>query len=271
MRIFLKALGIIFYIFISTNVRASDFSIVENEKTIQFKGAINTESVKALLNQNSGKKKIILIDSEGGDASAGLMLGRYIVKNKLSVIVNKYCYSACANYVFLSASRKFLLPGGVLGFHGGITLGNFNFNNKTNTVFENAKRKIQFLSVENEKYFRLIGVNKNLITKSFELTKPKQRKTVLNIETTDRKYEGLSESEGVKILSNPINKNSIVSIEYTVLNASTDKFYFPSEKILNKYGVKGIVAYAYPKSQAEMSKLGSEQELGDFELIGDFE
>lgn len=59
------------------------------------------------------------ISSGGGDSEQGIRLGKYLISRNIEVIVVGACYSACANYVFLPAKRRGVLPWAKIGMHGG--------------------------------------------------------------------------------------------------------------------------------------------------------
>ena len=63
-------------------------------------------------------KAIVILESPGGDAREGLLLGRIIRKSHYStaVIGKSQCYSACA-LMWIGGVRKFLSKDAVVGFH----------------------------------------------------------------------------------------------------------------------------------------------------------
>ncbi len=63
----------------------------------------------------------LVITSKGGDAIAGIELGRWVFRNNLDVAVTEYCLSSCANYVFPAGNGKTLEPSAALAWHGGAT------------------------------------------------------------------------------------------------------------------------------------------------------
>lgn len=75
---------------------------------------------KFIAERPAGSLKKLIIASEGGDALAGLKLGRWVKDNNLDVEVYLYCHSACANHVFLAGNRKIIGKDSFVGFHGSI-------------------------------------------------------------------------------------------------------------------------------------------------------
>lgn len=91
---------------------------------IEYQGLITSEAnegVFALYQEASPKPTTLLIESHGGAAGAAMRLGMWMLDNELDVKVDTYCYSSCANYVFLAGRHKFLAPHASLMWHGGTT------------------------------------------------------------------------------------------------------------------------------------------------------
>jgi hypothetical protein len=87
---------------------------------IKFEGAISTETVAAfMLLHNDTKAKVVLLNSQGGDAEAAMELGHWILDRKLDVYP-VICFSACANYLFLSGQKKLLNNFSRVLWHGGM-------------------------------------------------------------------------------------------------------------------------------------------------------
>jgi hypothetical protein len=93
--------------------------IVErNGDEIRYNGRITEEGKTAFiialeLNPVSG----VRITSTGGDALVALQMGELIRAQKLSVTVERFCISACAQYIFVAGAKKRLEPGALLIFH----------------------------------------------------------------------------------------------------------------------------------------------------------
>jgi len=109
--------------------------------------------------------KTIIVNSGGGAVDDASKIGLLIHKKKLSVIVDGYCISSCANYFVTAASSVYLLNG-LIGYHGNITscvsiyggVEKFLLKDEPNpkgidpTLF-NAAKKQTFTTIENEKIF----------------------------------------------------------------------------------------------------------------------
>lgn len=70
----------------------------------------------ALILMENGNITTVVLQSDGGDTSAALLMAAKIEKLKLATEVEAGCYSACP-YIFLAGRPRVLRTGGVLGFH----------------------------------------------------------------------------------------------------------------------------------------------------------
>ena len=84
--------------------------------------------------------KIIQIRSNGGDTSSSLMMGEWIFDQGLDVVVEDYCFSACANYIFTAGRGKVIKDGSVVGWHGSNLTSEFVANDLGITLEEQLKQ-----------------------------------------------------------------------------------------------------------------------------------
>lgn len=94
------------------------------ECCIEYQGLITSEAnenVFELYEEASPKPTTLLIESYGGAAGAAMRLGLWMLDHGLDVRVDTYCYSSCANYVFLAGRNKLLASHASLMWHGGTT------------------------------------------------------------------------------------------------------------------------------------------------------
>lgn len=120
-----------------------------------------------------------------------------------------------------------------------------------------------------DQLFKQLGIDKQLIKISYELTKPAIVTVSFNLKTTEKTYTDLSEAEAVKLLAAAMEKKQFESIDLINHAASTNKAYFPSQNTLQKFGVKGIVNYPYPKNKKEMDGMLRDAFQEQIELVGD--
>lgn len=102
---------------IVTKVRLTDCCI-------EYQGLITSEAnegVFELYEEASPKPTTLIIESHGGAAGAAMRLGSWMLDNELDVRVDTFCYSSCANYVFLAGRNKSLASHASLMWHGGTT------------------------------------------------------------------------------------------------------------------------------------------------------
>lgn len=93
-----------------------------DEYTVRYAGSISQANVEAfarLLREHAASITTLVINSPGGEATAGLLLGRLVHEHKLKVIVREMCASSCANYVVAASNDVLVEAGAVLGWHGG--------------------------------------------------------------------------------------------------------------------------------------------------------
>ena len=233
-----------------------------NLDTLQFDGKINAASADKLLYFLKHKGKTIIINSEGGDAMVSLKIAKELSSSDTEVIVDKYCLSSCANYLFIGARKKSLRPGAILGFHGGITY------NKEDAMKIKDKKFASFYKA-NDDFFRKIGTDVQLFIASYELTKLPEPKLIFTIRENKKNRNFDSQSEATNALDACFEKKLKCGISVAMQSTSNIKAYFPSLATLKKYGVAGIDDYPYPEDQSEMDKIAAFLQ-SEFELVGDF-
>lgn len=135
-------------IFAVVSISQSACSRESNPITVKFRGQITEKSVQDFSNAiesiHQDQAIILQITSEGGDALAGIKMGEIINQRKIFVLVNEYCISACAQYVFLASPHKEVANHSLVLFHGSMNL-LFNVLNNTNEpkgarILENAAK-----------------------------------------------------------------------------------------------------------------------------------
>lgn len=88
-------------------------------EVISYQGNLTNQAVDSILRnlRSHPTVSMLQITSPGGQADAGLRLGRYVHDHDIEVSVLGYCMSACAQYVFLPAARRQLNADGLVVFH----------------------------------------------------------------------------------------------------------------------------------------------------------
>ncbi len=91
-----------------------------DEATLAFKGPIREGSFEQMRTKLDDRVDTLVITSRGGRVASGVRMGKLVLEQNLDVVVERYCLSSCANYVFLAGAQK-TIRDGVVGFHGNIT------------------------------------------------------------------------------------------------------------------------------------------------------
>mgnify|MGYP001547340945 CR=1 FL=1 len=88
----------------------------------RFSGLIDANSstqFKAMLTRHPKRPVTIAIDSTGGDAQHAMDIGDAILDHgDVHIVVEKFCHSACAQYIIPSAKAVDLMPHASVAFHG---------------------------------------------------------------------------------------------------------------------------------------------------------
>lgn len=272
-----------FSILSSLFANAKDYEIKRlDAATVSYQGGIVEGSFQALLAQLTPETTTLRIRSGGGNAEEAMLIGNQIIDQNLSLIVDGYCLSACANYVFLAAPKKTLLTGGVLGFHGAVSLKDiadlkeqFKLGklNKDDYTGKEGLKRLQILEWE---LLRKVGLNLDTLStineqlyKKMPIDPKAKRKVILTID--GKKYtfnwDDRSEKLMAKRLEKSLKKTSKWSV--SIKNPYADAMYFPSLKFLQGIGVQGILDYPYPESNAALQKMLSE-DFSHIKTVGDF-
>lgn len=61
---------------------------------------------------------MVVANSDGGSAKYAIELSRHLRPFNYNVTVADHCFSACSQFIFLGARRKYLLDDGLIAFHG---------------------------------------------------------------------------------------------------------------------------------------------------------
>ena len=275
MKYYIKA--IIAFFAISTipqaNVLAQELQT--SKSTITFSGTISNESSVQLISVMKKRffKKLI-ITSYGGDALAGLKLAVELRKRKIAVEVNEYCISTCANYIFLGAEKKALLPNAILGFHGGVSLESIEESERSN-----LGRDIKQIHELEKELFKEKRFDTAFFDVSYSLTKPPSPQEYFQVEVDNIEkhrfviINGSREApleEAAKLVVDSKSKGHTTKLTYHYEGLSKNKVYFPSLKTLTSYGATGITNYFYPKNIKSMQKLANEI-WRELEIVGDFD
>jgi hypothetical protein len=102
------------------------YTLQVEEETIKFTGLLYVEQVEKISELiKTEKYKSLVIQSGGGDIVAAMKLGEVIFDNELNIIVNNYCISSCANYIFPAGKKKIINENSIVVWHGDARQKNF--------------------------------------------------------------------------------------------------------------------------------------------------
>ena len=89
--------------------------------TISFVGDIESQTYRDFLYAVRGKENqitAIRINSPGGNTDEGMLIGEWIFDHEIDVIVDEFCFSSCANYIFTAGKNKIIEKDAMVGWHG---------------------------------------------------------------------------------------------------------------------------------------------------------
>lgn len=91
----------------------------ENEfnEAVRISGPVDEAFLQKTKKALATGRKRLIVTSTGGDAAIGIELAKLVVENEVTVVVRGHCFSACASYIFLPASRRIVEPRSIVGFH----------------------------------------------------------------------------------------------------------------------------------------------------------
>jgi len=140
--------------------------VIVSSDTLKFKAYTSIANAKkaiTLIRNNKTPIKTIIVNSNGGDVKGGMLLGRFIYKNKLNLIVNKNCFSSCANYLFTAAYIKDINKDSEVGWHGGSMQPFWEFPKDTPEEQKQLfYQELKQLKQEEKNFFDLIHVDQRV-------------------------------------------------------------------------------------------------------------
>ncbi|MCA1857507.1 hypothetical protein LE190_16455 [Massilia oculi] len=236
--------------------------------SLRIMGAIDARSADRIIAFVDGGGRRIVIDSEGGDAEAGMRIAERLAGAEVEVVVNRYCFSSCANYVFVPARSKALNEGAVLGFHGGIPdtrhIRLENLAPETRGLFEMMSRNYERQAA----LFGPLGVDTALFGGAGKLAARVSPTPVYSLDCAGKLRTFAVEKAAKRALADCMQRRR--KFEFTIGNGLDTTVYFPSRETLERYGVRGIGAYPYPADQRAMRALAAGMGF-KLELVGDVE
>ena len=87
--------------------------------TLHYEGLITSAGLAKFTETLQQHPEVITLQvrSRGGDALPAIEMGEHVLRRNLAVVVDRVCNSACANYLFVPAATRRVLPGSVVMWH----------------------------------------------------------------------------------------------------------------------------------------------------------
>lgn len=101
----------------------------------------------------SGRRGHLVVRSGGGDVSRGLEIGEAVAASQVTVVVDGFCISSCANWLFLGAPKKVVLPHSVVLWHGGPVM------------FPGLTDESKALVRRSDQFFSALGIDASIVTR----------------------------------------------------------------------------------------------------------
>lgn len=159
------------------DVARADWERVDSE-TIRLNGSVTEGSFGNYQAIAKAGFSVVRLRSGGGNPRLALLIASDIAQRQAVVIIEDYCFSACANYLALAGKSLVLPCGALLGWHGSPTLvtdeeweqqsESEGHPQKLTEMYGNWLKELrQFEKL----FFKAIGVKYELLTDSVEIPK----------------------------------------------------------------------------------------------------
>jgi hypothetical protein len=212
-----KITCLIFFMTLMPSVAIAGWSRM-SQSTIKFQGSVEKNSYQEYLNVSKGGFKNVILQSGGGYPSIALRIAQDIARHKnISIKIDGYCASACANYMALSGSNLDVGCDSIIGFHGTLPDERESYKELDNEGAppELAKAYADWVKSfhhEEDIFFKSKGINKEILYDSGEAIKSLKIKEKYNLDQDTGEYS------------------------YT----TTAAIWIPTNDALKYYGVKGL-------------------------------
>jgi hypothetical protein len=153
--------------------------LVEEENVLVYRGGLSqarNERLFELYDTVKIKPQLLKITSSGGDVNLGMDLGEWVFQHHLDVEIVGYCFSSCANYVFLAGRKKVLNPDSILLWHGG-SLQKGNEEELVRLAGDQGKAYFDSWRKREDAFFRTIHVDQRVLTYGQTATHVERPKT----------------------------------------------------------------------------------------------
>lgn len=122
--------------------------------TLSLNGTIGKGTFDEFARKLDNQINEVWLNSGGGNVREALKIANIIRDRKLKIVVNGFCISSCANYLFLAGAEKKI--NGIVGFHGSVQA----MGEAPCQATDNPRCILKNETVENEQaFFRSVGIN----------------------------------------------------------------------------------------------------------------
>lgn len=211
------------------------------EENLTIIGVITPTLAKTIKNliDDSPQIKNLYVDSSGGDAESSMDISDIIEKHKIKLIVDGMCLSSCAEFLFVSAAKKIVFPGSIVGIHEG----SFNYyrnGKKFQFHIGDISQNVKKINSGQYNEFKRIGMRLANFRKKFNVD------------------EGLHLRYG-DYLRNKIRYDDRRWYDFSFLwNKCPNIQVWALNKVqLESMGIKGIEEFWYPSSDVEKRRIES--------------
>ena len=121
---------------------SAEVSIISS--TVVFNGIIDEPSYnlfRRTVAASDAVIKTVQIRSYGGEASLSIDMGEWIYSQGIDVVVEDYCFSSCANYIFTAGRNKVIKDDSIIGWHGSNLTSEYIASDKGITLDEQLKQQ----------------------------------------------------------------------------------------------------------------------------------
>jgi len=104
----------------TANSEQADYKILSEGDSTTFVGSLTVDSLDALQNEIiANDSSTLIITTGGGDAERSIAFGNFIRPRSMTLIIDRLCFSSCANYLVPAANNVIVRKDAILGWHGG--------------------------------------------------------------------------------------------------------------------------------------------------------
>jgi len=143
-----------------------------DKNTIKLNGDMGRDAYRSYLDAAKGGYSKVLLQSAGGSPMPALMVAQDMLKYRPEIVVQSYCFSACANYLLMASPAPVVECGAVVIWHGSpsndfaTNIEVMRLQGKNEDLIKKYEEwSGRFAALENA-YFSAVKVNKKILSDS---------------------------------------------------------------------------------------------------------